>query len=84
MAYFELEIVAMFDVTGGLDDEELLGIIWEHIFCALSEGVQMQQVYQLMARNNQAAVAAAKHWQQQLERREAHEEASIAAAQSQC
>jgi len=51
----------------GRDDGELLGNTWEHVFKALSEVHRFHELFQLMARNDRAAAAAAEKRRKRLE-----------------
>lgn len=52
------------------DDGELLGNSWVHVFRALSEINRFHQLFQLMARNDRVAAAAAQRRQRKLQEKE--------------
>jgi len=53
----------------GREDGELLGSAWEHVFKALAEVNRFHQLFQLMARNDRTAAAAADRRRKRLEER---------------
>uniref|UniRef100_A0A7S1YBP5 SEC7 domain-containing protein n=1 Tax=Grammatophora oceanica TaxID=210454 RepID=A0A7S1YBP5_9STRA len=54
----------------GREDGELLGNTWEHVFKALSEVNRFHELFQLMARNDRVAAAAAERRRQRAEERQ--------------